>query len=96
MAMPAEERIREQIRRLIEHGEKLQQPKDEYDHVVDERQLSGCIAWITAAAHVVSLVCPNLHDPYRVGAAKIMEDANASGWLVRRYVGHLVALLTIT
>jgi hypothetical protein len=47
--------------------------------------------WLSAASHVVSLVCPNPHDPYRAGVAKIIDRRH--GLMVRKYVGHMAALL---
>lgn len=88
-----EDRVRQNLDRLIRAGEQLAHGRPDGGQVFDEHHRSECVGWLAAASHAVSLVCGSDRDPYRVATARIVESNEADGYTANDAVGSLAAVL---
>ena len=85
--MTIEDRIRQQMQRLITDGSALA------GGVFDEAHRSAGVGWLASADHCVSMVCAKPTDPYRRSTAAILSSEEATNYAVNNCVGQLTELL---
>ncbi len=89
--MSVDQRILSQCQRLIAEGEKL--APDRGAAYNEASYQNECRAWLVSAEHLISLICKNPLDVYRVQTREIcgLQPSMYSGWHYN--VGNLTAVL---
>jgi hypothetical protein len=88
-----EAKVRERLLGLVESGRELSAGDAEWDQAQSPEQKSACVAWIGAAEHAVSLVCPSPLHPYRTATSRIVLASVTQTNIIHRRVRDFVALL---
>lgn len=89
--MPIEEEIGTRLQQLLDDSGHLS-IGNRNDQCTDPRQMQACSAWLTAAQHLVHLICSEPGAPYRSKADQIAS--RDYGYMVHFAVGELASVLS--
>jgi hypothetical protein len=91
--MPIEQKIRAHLQQLISEAAHLAQGRDDSGQVFDQNHRSKCVGWLASATHIVSLICKNPMEPYRLQMTYQSNSVASSGYMVNASVGQAAEIL---
>lgn len=92
--MRASADIEARMRELIDQAPALMRIDREYDVLIDGEAVAACIGWISAASHLLEMICASMpNSSYLVQARRLRDDRASMSQSAHGIVRSLVALM---